>query len=204
MKLHKDIWYSSPERDPILLAGGKNYQRQKFLVALQYVKERSLAIDVGANIGLWSLQMAEEFDRVVAFEPSSLNVELFRRNAPKAEIHEVALGDRSGTCNLTLTPTFSCMTYIKDEEGTVPMVKLDDYCLTPDFMKIDCEGYEYFVVRGAEKTIKRAKPVIIIEQKKEAGSRYGKREKEAMEYLQSMGYVIREEIVGDYVLEWDA
>jgi hypothetical protein len=50
--------------------------------------------------------------------------------------------------------------------GSIPMFKLDSLDLEPiDYMKIDCEGYEYNILVGAEQTIKKYKPIVVVEQK---------------------------------------
>ena len=62
-------------------------------------------------------------------------------------------------------------------------------------MKVDVEGFEYKVLKGAEKTIKKYFPVIVIEQNDqtfddETGKHLGKSDRsfEATEYLKSLGY----------------
>ena len=71
------------------------------------------------------------------------------------------------------------------------------------FIKIDCEGYEYFIVKGAEETIKENKPTIIVEQKPGKAQRYGLKETQAVDLLKSWGMTLKAEDVGDYILAWD-
>ena len=49
------------------------------------------------------------------------------------------------------------------KENTVESKKLDFFKFNTSFIKIDTEGYEYNVIKGAEKTIKKNNPLIIIE-----------------------------------------
>jgi hypothetical protein len=74
-----------------------------------------------------------------------------------------------------------------------------------DFIKVDCEGYELFVLRGAIETLKRDKPCVIVEQKPETGmaDRYGIGVTDGVEFLKSMGAVVRNTISGDYIMSWD-
>ena len=80
------------------------------------------------------------------------------------------------------------------------MNRLDDFELkNVDFIKVDVEGYEYFVISGAIETITRCRPVIIVEQK--AGfERYGLSDKQAVALLKSLGYVEKEVLVGDHIM----
>lgn len=72
-----------------------------------------------------------------------------------------------------------------------------------DFLKVDCEGFEYFVMKGAEGVIKPSRPCIIVEQKTGMGSKYGLSDTAAVELLQSWGAKLRFEMSGDYCLSWD-
>ena len=87
----------------------------------------------------------------------------------------------------------------------VQMVTLDEFNFTEvDFLKIDCEGFEVFVLRGAIETLKRNKPVIIVEQKPETGmeKNYGIGTKDAVKFLQSLGAVQAMELAGDHIMLW--
>ena len=69
-----------------------------------------------------------------------------------------------------------------------------------DFIKVDCEGYEYFVLRGGEKLIKRTKPLIVVEQKK--ADNYDIGDMAACNLLESWGAKRLGKIVGDYYYGW--
>lgn len=137
---------------------------------------RRLAIDVGAHVGLLSLQMAEDFERVVAFEPWGENEECFVANLRGREnvtLHNAALGDHNGTCQLRIVPHNSGANFI--DAGQPPhkwaaelvecqMRRLDSYGYVPDLIKIDVQGYEEQVLRGALGTIESCRPMILIEE----------------------------------------
>ena len=84
------------------------------------------------------------------------------------------------------------------------MVTLDSLHLADvSIIKIDCEGFEMAVLRGAEETLARWKPVVVVEQKKGHAQKYGFGETDAVPYLESMGYRVAREMSGDYLMTAD-
>jgi ribulose 1,5-bisphosphate carboxylase large subunit-like protein len=81
------------------------------------------------------------------------------------------------------------------------MRMLDSYGLSAvDFIKLDCEGYELFALRGAEETIKRWMPVITVEQKPGHGQQFGLGDTDAVRWLLKRGYKLAQELGGDYIM----
>jgi FkbM family methyltransferase len=188
------------------------YQHGKYISAMALVKNKKLAIDVGAHVGLWSYYMAKDFARVVCFEPMPAHVECWNVNmadVTNAELWEYALGFEDGFAHIaTRTPDSSGDTGIThpDTPGAVEVpIKCLDFFNFDDvgFIKIDCEGFEEFVLRGGEQTLLRCKPVVLVEQKRDMSKQYGFKPQSAVAYLESLGAVMRQEISGDYILSWD-
>jgi hypothetical protein len=87
-----------------------------------------------------------------------------------------------------------------------PVRRLDDYGLTDvDLLKLDCEGYEVFALRGGLDTIARCLPVIVCEQKKETGGMqaHGVTLDDVTALLFPLGYRVRHIMQGDYFLTAD-
>lgn len=196
------------------LDGRLTYQRHKYLAALPYVRGRGVAVDVGAHVGLWSWQMAKDFERVVAFEPMPNHGrcwDLNMREVGNAVLFDYALGETAGTAWLkTRTKGSSGDTGIEPgaEHGDVKahVCRIDSLALREvHLIKMDCEGYELFVCRGATETLLRCKPVVIVEQKPETGmaARYGVGTTDAVKFLESLGAKRKEAIQGDYIMAWD-
>jgi len=83
------------------------------------------------------------------------------------------------------------------------MRTLDSFnCGVVDFMKLDCEGYELFAIKGGEQTIKRDKPCIIVEQKPGKGKQFGLGDHDAVTLLREWGFEVVKEISGDFILRW--
>lgn len=199
--------------------GVHQYQLRKYETALASCRRRRLAVDVGGHVGQWSRNMAKDFERVIAFEPVPAYAECWRANlagVENAHLLELALGASPGSVSLRCgTPGSHGDTFVapRDQANAavdVTMKTLDeldaqggDFFRDLDFLKIDCEGYELFVLQGGEAVIRRERPCIIVEQKPGHAGKYGLGEIDAVNLLLSWGARRRATISGDYVLSWD-
>lgn len=183
------------------------YQHGKLVAALGYCRRFRRAIDVGGHIGTWSFYLAKLFQRVEAFEPVALHRECFDRNVGNGTVHlwPLALGAEKGSVSIRTAPTSSGDSWVEGS-GDIPLERLDDLlpdAVDVDFIKLDCEGYELFALQGAEQTILRNKPAIIVEQKRGKAEKFGLPRTGAVSWLQERGAVLRREIAGDYILSWN-
>lgn len=177
------------------------YQYNKFLAAMKWVRQWRCAVDIGAHCGLWAMQLAKRFAQVHAFEPVKEHRDCLRINAPTVNIYPVALGEKEGTVRLAKGVKSTGDTQIAPEGQYVAQVKiLDFYDLQEvDFVKIDAEGYELFILKGGEKLVDKWKPPMIVEQKPGKGRFYGLGDTDAVKWLEQKGYKVREVIAGDYI-----
>ena len=135
-------------------------------------------VDVGAHIGFYTMALAPGFKRVVSYEPSRFQHGwlVYNRNLngfDHVECRESALGEDPGTLTLNvLSEDGGCNTLSErvaaaatvQERYAVPIERLDDGGLTDvDLLKIDVEGFELPVLRGARATIAASRPAILIE-----------------------------------------
>lgn len=193
------------ERGP-QFAGGATYQFQKFAIAFPFIETFRHAVDVGAHCGLWTRVLSHCFSNVTAFEPLQVNRECFVMNVRSegVRLHDCALGNHDGSATMEVPNECSGWSFVAPQ-GSVhtPMRTLDSFEFgILDFLKLDCEGYEYFVIEGGAQTIRKLKPAIIVEQKLGNGERYGLRPDAAVTLLKSWGAEIRFELDGDYLLSW--
>ena len=202
-----EVYLPDDETDPVMLGAGGKYQGSKLMAALKYVRNYRTAIDVGAHCGLWSMQMAKHFQNVECFEPLQRHIECWQANingSDKCRLFQVALGNEPGIVRIHVVETQSGRSHVHPSDGIpVPLEKLDKFTFdNVDLIKIDVEGYELQVIKGGEETIKRDKPVIIVEQKPGNGSRYNESDTAAIDYLKGLGMIQKEVIAGDYVMAW--
>jgi FkbM family methyltransferase len=135
-------------------------------------------VDVGANVGLHTLAIAAhvaEGGAVVAFEPHPLNHRWLVHNRDQNHLRHVVaenlgLADSATTLTGTAKPGGGNWSLASrgDHHFEVRLVRLDDYWRDHplprlDLMKIDVEGAEVRVLRGARQTIARFRPMIVFE-----------------------------------------
>lgn len=202
MRCLKGIWVPDTETHLELFAKKENwtYQYNKLEKAVEYVKSKKLAVDIGGHIGLWSMHLVKMFDEVVAFEPVEAHRECFIQNVQgKYTLHPYALGDKEKRASIEVDPKTTGGAHLVNGKD-IRVKTLDSFELKPDFIKIDVEGYELFVIQGGEQTIRTHKPVIILEQKPSLAERYNLCRLDATELLKKWGYNLRETMKGDNIL----
>lgn len=203
MKAVDGVWL--PDGEQHLVAGMvADYQGDKRAQAMDWVKERRHAIDVGAHCGLWSRHLVKDFLLVYAFEPAAENQLCFYVNVPRgALLYETALGASSCNVRMEIDPRSSAASRVAGA-GDIEMSRLDEYEFeNVDFIKVDCCGYELPVLHGAIKTLKRWRPCISVEQKPQHAKRFGFPALGAVKFLERLGAKQRAEKSGVYVLSWD-
>lgn len=199
---HLPQWMANP-KVRMFLNGRAAYQGQKQRTAMDLCAQKRTAVDVGGHIGLWSWNLAHAFRSVAAFEPVSVHRECFLMNMKGLDnvtLHDCALGETPGNVSIRTEPTSSGDSRV-DGEGVIPLCTLDSFELKEvDLLKIDTEGFELFVLKGALETLVRCKPVICVEQKPGHARRFGLGDCDAVPFLKDLGYEVRKEMSGDFLL----
>jgi FkbM family methyltransferase len=165
-------------------------------------------LDIGANVGLWSRDFVDSFARVIAFEPVALFRECLEHNVQGTnfEVQPIALGDQDTQGTMIITEDNSGHSHLDPATmgiGDVRVVRLDTLNFHDvSYIKIDCEGYEYRILQGAEQTIRRCKPVIVIEQKPHDAysKQYG--QFAAVALLQEWGMIKLDQVRDDWIMGW--
>jgi FkbM family methyltransferase len=207
-----DLHFAEQLRSSPVVDGRGTYQLAKLRAAIAFCPgdRRRLAVDVGAHVGLWTLVLASSFEEVMAFEPLSEHVVCLRQNVQHLSnvvIRPVALGATEGQVGLRRIKDVATSQVCEpiDAECCAPIRRLDDQWFGGpiDFLKIDAEGFEHFVVQGGSEVIRRDKPVVVLEQKKRYLARYGlDRRQPTVKLLQSWGMVEFWAKSGDHCLGW--
>lgn len=128
------------------------------------------AVDVGAWYGPWTARLSKLADQVVTIEPNPVLAPLLRARFPAARIVEAAASDEEGTARLWLpaggrgAEGLASLEHVREHSVTVRRLTIDSLDLTDvRFIKMDIEGHEAAALRGAEKTIRRDSPLLMLE-----------------------------------------
>lgn len=166
---------------------------------LKFIKNFNVAIDIGAHKGIWTKELLKHFKTVHSFEPFPEHyLELSKIN-PNS--YNCALGSNDDFVGMKQGPHNTGQTYINGK-GMIRVCRLDNfYEGKVDFIKIDVEGYELYVLYGGIFTILDSKPVIMLEDNG-LSERYGIKTGQAGLFLKALGYELVAKFNKDYVYRY--
>ncbi|MDA9993926.1 FkbM family methyltransferase [Burkholderiales bacterium] len=180
--------------------GLMSFEEMSFL--MHFIRREELFIDVGANIGVFSVLASGVCGASsIAFEPSTVS---FSRMLENISLNN--LQDRIVTYNSAVDDSEGRVQFVSDDgsvidhvkepsEQSVGSVDVDavslDYVLrgeNPSIIKIDVEGFETRVLNGAEKVLEKESLEVIIIELKGHGARYGYDENEVLLRILQLGF----------------
>jgi FkbM family methyltransferase len=170
----------------------------------KWVRPKTVVIDVGANVGFFTLQFAAwvtEGGRVIALEPEAVNYEGLRRAVVGAGLLDVvetiqaAAADVTDTGFLQLNPAHPGDHRLGSAGVAVAMTTLDDLLGARGWpevslVKIDVQGAEARVLAGARHTLERFRPVLFLEVEDQKLKQYGSSASELLTSCTACGYAI--------------
>jgi FkbM family methyltransferase len=189
----------------------------EMVAARQFLSPDKIAVDVGANVGLFTSVLARRSKKVIAFEPNPACARHLSQVMPRnCEIVAKAVSDKDGTTTLRVPVSQGiAMDALSTIEAanrfdteiratafvtyTVETVTLDQVFLAPSrsadrvaFINIDAEGHEFAALKGGEGSIALHRPVLLIELE----YRHGAAVAELFDWLRARHYVPRALIDG--------
>jgi FkbM family methyltransferase len=173
------------------------------MVMRRFIEPGMTFYDVGANFGFYSAlcsSLVGNSGRVIGFEPNPMlhaNLQRTFSGTGNSILVGIALGDQSGTASFFIPDDHSCAS-LSNRTGrpvtslSVPTARLDDIIEQqnlpiPDFLKVDAEGAETAIFRGAERLLREHSPVVMYEDISCFGHRF-----EATRLLRGWGYSVDE------------
>ena len=163
-------------------------------------KKFNLIVDVGAWCGTWTLSMQQYAKSINCYEPNKLHYECLSRNLSThnhVRLYNQAVGNKDGFVKLTKESSTQ-NTRVLLEKGEIKINKLDSLELQGvDFIKIDVEGLEMEVLKGAGKTLEGVEYLMI--ELNGNSEKYGSSKKDIKEHLRSLGFKLLFKIWPDIV-----
>lgn len=150
---------------------------------LQSLKKGMICIDIGSNIGYYAIlesRVVGEEGKVIAIEPSPANFTYLKKNIDlqtisNIESYNIALSNNSGYINFLVDHKSNLSRVVENIETSsggeiikVPAETLDSFLQNKsigrlDFLRMDVEGHEFEIFQGMHETIRKFKPLIIME-----------------------------------------
>jgi len=200
----KPFWFQAPMRT-MVKASTKGIERdlvrQAKTILRQQQKDSFVIFDIGANYGFvsfaWRTGLEKPTD-IVLFEPHPALCSLLRETIglngfSDMKVEQLAIGDAPGKISINLYEgTVNVIDLPEHRKGVaeVEQMTIDAYVEAsgkcPDLIKIDVDGYELNVLRGMQETVRKYKPVIVIETNDSP---------ELMEYIRYLGYACYDELL---------
>ncbi len=195
MKIEKvnDFWVPSNDVHIEQWKSGSPFTQNKCLNKfIKYcesqTKKMKTVIDVGAWCGTWAKAIEPFAKKVIAFEPDQTHFECLQRNctinctprmeAVGAQLQEVSLTEDNFTQAKRV-----------NEKGNIRMITLDHMAYEDvDMIKIDVEGYEMEVLKGATKTLESVKYLMI--ELNNNTKKYGSNNVEVEKHISSLGFKV--------------
>jgi FkbM family methyltransferase len=189
--------------DCIKLFGQHETGTERFV--LDHLSPGGTFLDIGANIGYFSLLAASNGSSVVAFEPQAWVADLLRKSAAHnglgglIRVEPIALSNESTVLKMTSCPgnTGHSQLAAPNDAGVqsfdVAVMPFDTWVEENpvgkiSVCKIDTEGAELQVLQGMKKTLERDVPAVVIEVIGEYLSEFGASEGEVLAAMEALGY----------------
>jgi FkbM family methyltransferase len=190
--------------------GAENDQRE-CLLAL--AKPGATVIDVGANIGDTLLSLGQRVGsngRVIGFEANPETLKKCQTNIAlnsmgQVRVEGIGLGAQAGALGFgrAAAGNSGADRFMPEGGGTitVPIIPLDSYVTEQgldrcDLIKIDVEGFEMNVLRGASATLAKFRPVLFLELSDDNLREQGSSAVELLQWLEARGYAVRDALSG--------
>lgn len=167
-----------------------------YLKSKPFIKNFRTGIDIGCRDGDFARPMSEDFKYVHCFDYR----ERMKFEKSNVYYYKCALGDEE-----TQVKSFGGVIVEKRGDSNPVIVQqklLDSYNFKEvDYIKIDVEGHELKVLKGAVNTIKQFYPIMVVEENGSAEVWNKGVKNEALNFLKEMGYEIVAQTKTDYILE---
>ena len=203
--------FSPPEESrvaPIEIMNFGSYEPEETRVMDLLTNNSRVILDVGANIGWFSIRFAKEnpLVKVHAFEPMPTSFSFLQRNIAANDLglqvvsYNYGLSDNNGSFDFFIAPTSGTNASLLNVAGAENAQKvigltmtLDQWCsnqnINPDFIKCDVEGAELLVFRGGRETLLKNHPIVFTELLRKWSKPFGYHPNDVISFFDNLGYI---------------
>ena len=178
-----------------------------------FVKRKQTVLQAGGNCGIYTREYAQHYENVYTFEPDATNMNCLVLNTSDCNNiikFQACMGESQGmtaiqnpleimdigSIHVKTPKELHENMLVVESKANIPILTIDDIAFsTLDLIHLDIEGYELFALKGGSNTIKKYKPVIVLEVCEDGHSeKYGYNRNDLEIFLQSLDYVFIEKI----------
>ncbi|MCL5099850.1 MAG: FkbM family methyltransferase [Candidatus Marsarchaeota archaeon] len=198
--INNSYWMYTDDVDSLGLING-TYETEETKFFKESLKTNDIVLDLGANIGYYTLLFAILCKKVYAFEPDNYNYKLLIKNiklniskgtikASTIVSEQKAVSDKNTILRMAVEySNRGANTISRLGTEKINAIRIDDYFknrVKPTVIKMDIEGHEAYAIRGGIETFKSARLVVL-----EATNEKGGRHSEAIRQLEDAGFTIK-------------
>lgn len=185
----------------LLTFGG--YEEEERTWMLNFINNESVVLDIGANIGWYTIHYAKKAKLVLAFEPLPRTYDFLKKNISLNKLNNVkhfnfGLSNKNEEIEFYYDPKLSSASSmhdlydthgetitcnVKTLDGIMP--KMTD-CI--DFIKCDVEGAEFLVLQGGKETLAKYKPILFLEMLRKWSKKFGYHPNDIIAFLKVRNY----------------
>lgn len=191
---------------PLELFNFDFYEQAEINIILKMLPRKAVLYDVGAHIGWYSLLIAKSFleATIYAFEPVRSTFEYLKKNVElnnikNIRVYNLGFSDKAGSITFYVNPSApGNASYVnlnpsgEIEKVTCRIERIDDFVgkhkKKISCIKCDVEGAEFFVLKGAEETLKTQKPIIFTEMLRKWADKFNYHPNQMIQFLSKLGY----------------
>lgn len=184
-----------------------DYEKEELDTIKSLLKKDSVVLDIGANIGWYSLILAKALTKgkVIAFEPiprtySQLTTNIALNGCKNITAYNFGLSDKAGRMSFFYNTKISGASSLKKLHNNKGIIKVTCKLLPLDgisnklpakkidLVKCDVEGAELFVVRGGLRTISNNKPILFLEMLRKWSAKFNYHPNDIISLLKNLNY----------------
>lgn len=192
---------------PIEVMNFDQYEPEETQVIDLLISEATTILDVGANIGWYTLYFAKQYPgaKIFSFEPIPISYTYLQRNialngiGDRVTAFNYGLSDTNGVTEFFISPASGTNASLKNVSASPNAVSItgftltldqwvQNYGITPDFIKCDVEGAEFLVFKGARKTLEQYHPIVFSELLRKWSMPFGYHPNEMISFFERFGY----------------